>query len=312
MINRKNEKAIITGPTGAIGIALCKYLANKNIKVFAICRPNSARSDYIPNHENITKVFCDISELQKLSDLIPDGADAFYHFAWADTIGAGRNDMDSQMNNIRYTLDAVRVAGKLGCKVFIGAGSQAEYGRVEGALTSDTPCNPENGYGIAKFCAGKMSRIESDKIGMSHFWVRILSVYGPYDGPMTMTSSVIRQLLSSATPALTKGEQIWDYLYSEDAAEAFYLIAEHGSDSKTYVLGSGEGRPLKEYIIELRNAINPDLLLGFGEIPYNELSVRYLIADISELQKDVGFIPKTKYCDGIRNTIDFFRRQNNG
>ena len=54
-----------------------------------------------------------------------------------------------QNANIKYTLDAVELAKRLGCKTFIGAGSQAEYGRVEGTISEKTDKNPENGYALA-------------------------------------------------------------------------------------------------------------------------------------------------------------------
>ena len=73
---------------------------------------------------------------------LPVQADAFFHLAWAHTIGAGRNDMPAQIENIRYTIDAVRTAAAMGCRVFVGTGSQAEYGRVDGVLRADTPTNP--------------------------------------------------------------------------------------------------------------------------------------------------------------------------
>ena len=65
--------------------------------------------------------------------------------------------MELQNNNVKYALQAVKAAKELGCTRFVGAGSQAEYGRVEGTLTPDTPAFPENGYGIAKLCAGQMT-----------------------------------------------------------------------------------------------------------------------------------------------------------
>lgn len=114
---------------------------------------------------------------------LPVQADAFFHLAWAHTIGAGRNDMPAQIENIRYTIDAVRTAAAMGCRVFVGTGSQAEYGRVDGVLRADTPTNPENGYGMAKLCAGQMSRTEAAALGMDHVWARILSVYGRMTAP---------------------------------------------------------------------------------------------------------------------------------
>lgn len=299
---RKIASAVVTGPTGAVGTALCRVLAERGWRVYAVCRPSSARAAALPKHENIVPVACDLSEIGKLSTLIPS-ADAFYHFAWAHTIGAGRNDMRAQLDNVKYTLDALSSAKALGCRVFIGAGSQAEYGRAEGKLTPKTPVFPENGYGIAKHCAGCMSRTEAQGLGIDHIWVRILSVYGPHDGPLTMISSVASALLKGEKPSLTAGEQIWDYLYSFDAAQAFALLAERGVSGKTYVLGSGEGRPLREYVTRLRDAIDPSLPLGFGEVPYAPLQVMHLEADISDLRADVGFSPRTSFEEGIRQTL---------
>ena len=81
--------------------------------------------------------------------------DVFFHFAWLGTTGAARNDMYLQNQNVRYALDAVAAAKRFGCHAFIGAGSQAEYGQVEGLLTPETPAFPEMGYGIGKLCAGQ-------------------------------------------------------------------------------------------------------------------------------------------------------------
>lgn len=304
MISRQIQRAVITGPTGAIGTALCLELANSGVLVYAVCRPGSQRAAAIPKHERIIRIDCDVAQLDRLPELIPNGADAFYHFAWAHTIGPGRNDMPAQIDNIHYTIDAVHAAKALGCQVFIGAGSQAEYGRVEGSLKPDTPCFPENGYGMAKLCAGQMSRVECQKLGLDHVWPRILSVYGPGDGPNSMISSVIAQLLQGKKPALTQGIQRWDYLYSGDAARAFRLMAQHGVDGKIYPLGSGQARELRSYICILRDQIDPQLSLGFGEIPYSPLQVMHLQADITSLQADTGFLPSTSFETGIKQTID--------
>ena len=308
MTERCITRAVVTGPTGAIGTALCRELAENGITVYAVCRPGSSRAASVPQHENIHLVACDVSQLHQLTEKIPCGADAFFHFAWAHTIGPGRNDMPAQIENIRYTIDAVRAAKALGCQVFLGAGSQAEYGRVEGVLRSDTPCFPENGYGMAKLCAGQMSRVEAQLLGIDHIWARILSVYGPGDGPATMISNVIRQLKAGEKPALTEGIQEWDYLYSADAARAFRLMAQHGVSAKTYPLASGSAKPLRTYVQQLRDAIDPSLPLGFGEVPYGALQVMHLEADISELKADTGFVPLTDFPEGIRKTIDSFKR----
>lgn len=309
-IERNIQTAVVTGPTGAIGIALCEKLLRENVTVYAVCRPGSSRIKDLPKAAALHVVECDAKELATLPQKMEGvSVDAFFHFAWAHTIGQGRNDMPAQIENIQSTIDAVRAAKALGCQVFLGAGSQAEYGRVEGLLKSDTPAFPENGYGMAKLCAGQMSRVEAKALDIDHVWVRILSVYGPHDGPMTMISGTIRKLLAGERPDLTAGIQRWDYLYAGDAADAFYLAACHGRNGAVYPLGSGQAMPLKDYIIQMRDAIDPALPLGLGEVPYGPLQVMHLQADISALQADTGFAPKTPFAEGIRRTMDWVKRE---
>ena len=301
------KKIVMTGPTGAIGVALIEQCINENIEVYALCRKDSRRISNIPQSPLVHIIFCDLKEMSEFNDDQIKGADVFYHFGWAATIGAGRNDMPLQIQNIQYTIDAVHLAKKLGCDTFVGAGSQAEYGRFEGALNGSVPAFPENGYGIAKLCAGQMTRILCHQKGMRHIWTRILSIYGPYDGDATMITSTIKKLLNGQIPELTKGEQMWDYMYSKDVAKAFVALGDRGVHGKIYCLGSGQVRPLKEYIEILRDKIDVRAKLRFGEIPYAPKQVMYLCADISDLQNDTGFTPQISFEKGIQETIDWIK-----
>ena len=293
MIERNIKTVIVTGPTGAVGTALCSRLLQAGCTVVAVCRPGSPRAVALPKDANLYVVACDAANLADLPQCM----------------AAGRNDMPAQIENIRYTIDAVRTAAAMGCRVFVGTGSQAEYGRVDGVLRADTPTNPENGYGMAKLCAGQMSRTEAAALGMDHVWARILSVYGPHDGPNTMISATIQKLLAGQCPDLTAGEQKWDYLYSADAADALYRMACHGRSGAVYPVGSGTARPLWEYIETLRDAIDLALPLGLGKISYGPQQVMFLQADITQLAADTGFAPRTAFADGIRATIAWAKTQ---
>ena len=301
------RRIVITGATGAIGTAVVKQMIKENVEVLVLCRENSKRNDRIPKHDLVKMKYCSLDELKDLKNDSNEPYDVFYHFGWSGTTGAFRNNMTEQLQNVQYTLDAVEAAARLGCKKFVGAGSQAEYGRVEGVLHAGTPTFPENGYGIAKLCAGQMSRILCEQKGMEHVWTRILSVYGPNDTDASMIMSTIGKLLNKEVPKLTKGEQEWDYLYSEDAAKAMYLIGLRGKHGKTYCIGGGKTKPLLEYVKILRDAIDKDAQLGVGEIPYSDKQVMYLCADITELQEDTGFVPDVTFDVGIQKTIHWFK-----
>ena len=294
------KRAIITGATGAVGTALIQELIDHNIEILVFCRKGSVRNTQIPENPLVTQKYCDLTELKSVQNDTGKKYDVFYHFAWEGTTGASRNDMYLQNKNVEYALDAVEAAKRFGCNVFIGAGSQAEYGRVEGVLKPDTPTSPEMGYGIAKLCAGLMTREHAHQLGLQHIWVRILSVYGSNDGAQSMVMSTINKLKAGEVPQFTKGEQMWDYLYSGDAARAFRLVCEKGVDGKTYVLGSGQARPLAEYIKEIRDVIAPKSEIALGAIPYAEKQVMFLQADINEINQDTGWKPEIKFKNGIK------------
>lgn len=301
------KKVIITGPTGAVGVSLIQELIAHNIEVTAICRPASKRLGSIPNHPLVRIVECGVDQLLTLKDQLDHDYDAFYHFAWDGTYGDSRQDLYRQANNILYTLDAVHLAHAAGCSVFVGAGSQSEFGHVEGVLHPDMPCTPDNGYGIAKLDAGRMSRLECRKLGIRHEWCRIVSLYGPFDGQYTMVMSGIYKMLRGERPQYTKGDQVWDYIYSKDAARAFRLVAEKGKDGSIYCFGTGKPRLLKDYILAIRDAVNPELEVGLGELSYYPNQVMHLEADISNLTEDTGFVPQYSFEEGIRETVEWAR-----
>lgn len=302
------QRALITGPTGAVGVSLINELIENDVRVTAVCRPNSKRLSAIPKHKLVEVVECDLGELGTLSEKLTGEYDAFYHFAWDGTYGETRQNLYLQTQNISYTLDAVHLAADLGCKVFIGAGSQSEFGHVDGILHPYMPCNPDNGYGIAKLAAGQMSRVECKRLGIRHEWCRIVSLYGPFDAPYTMVMSGIIKMLHGERPQYTKGDQIWDYIYSKDAARAFRLVAEKGKDSAIYCLGTGKTRKLRDFIYAIRDVIDADLDIGIGEIEYYPNQVMHLEADISNLTMDTGFYPKYSFEEGIRETIDYVKQ----
>ena len=305
------ERVVITGPTGAIGYALINQLINEQAEIYAICRPRSKRIKGLPINPLLHVIECNLSDLEMVKEKISNKCDILYHLGWNGTFGNARDDAYIQSNNIKYTLDAVELASHLGCHTFIGAGSQAEYGISNEKLGPKTPTFPKTGYGIAKLAAGQLSRILCKKNGIRHIWIRILSIYGPHDGKHTMITAGIQKMLNGIRPQYTKAEQMWDYLYSGDAALAFCLASKKGKDGSVYCLGSGLAQPLSVYIQEIKSIVNPNIEIGFGEIPYADNQVKYLCADISNLTEDTGFLPKTRFSDGIKETVKWLKEEMN-
>lgn len=300
------KKYVVMGVTGMIGMALLRRILDNGDSVLAIDRPCEKLKN-LPVHPNLQVLECDISQLGSVE--LDDTFDAFLHLAWKSVSSNQRDDVFAHEENIRYTLDAVELAHRLGCKCFVGAGSQAEYGRLEGLVSPASPINPDNAYGIAKYAAGKLSRVLCGQKGIRYSWARILSVYGPGDNESTMIMYCIKALLQNEKPVVTECGQMWDYIHCDDAARALVAIADYGLDGTIYCIGSGRERKMREYIEILKDTISPRLAIGYGERPYNENQVMRLCADISNLAEDTGFAPQVGFRQGIAGTIDWCKKE---
>lgn len=296
------KRAIVTGGTSFIGIALIKELLNNSYEVTAVIRPESSRSDILRKEcKNANIVECDISCLNNLNKYVAiDNSkikyDVFYHVGWSSNFPNPRYNLKGQMQNVVYTKNAMLVSSELGCEKFLCVGSQAECGLVDRFINSRTSENPITAYAKAKCEAYKECAKLCDAVGVDLYWPRLLSAYGPYDRSGTLVMSCIDACIQHKKLALSRAEQIWDYVYVDDVARALRLITEKGISKKKYAIASGMGRPLKSYIQDIADVYRyPELMNGIGKRPYADNEVMYLVGDVSELYEDMGMVFDTDF-----------------
>ena len=303
------EHVLVTGGTGVTGNALVRVLAAKGIGVTVLVRPGSPRRKYLAGIPGVSPVDCDMTGYGQI-----DGAlrgkryDAFFHLAWDGSRGKAkvnnRNAFALQTRNLQLSLEAVELCARLECPVFLMTGTLAEYGRKDHPVREEEEKKPENGYGMAKLCAEGMTRLLCRERGVRHIWPILFSVYGPNDATESLIDTSIRGLLRGETLPYTRGEQVWDYLYSCDAAEAMILLAEKGADGETYNVGAGVQRPLREYIRELYEVLAPGLTPRLGELPYSPNQAMFLGADTEKLRRATGFAPAFDFRTGVRKIAE--------
>ena len=293
------NRIIMTGVTSIVGMALIEECIKHGTEIYVIVRPDSSRKKQL--HEYAHVIECDLSRLGTIDIESLPKFDVFYHFGWGNTAKRTRNDPMLQAVNIEYSIQAVRLAAKLKCRKFIGAGSQAEYGIHKDAKTGPTSiAEPIVAYGISKLAAGKLCRIEAINAGMDYAWVRIFSLYGKYEDDGTMIQTTLPKLQRNEHCPLTLGTQNWDFLYSEDAGRAFYMIGEAKEPRDAiYCLGSGQARSIRSYDEEMKEALGSTSELGFGEVPYDNGVPPSMCADIETLTNDTGWRPEVSFRDGI-------------
>lgn len=293
----------VTGATSMIGVALIKKCIQNNIAVLAFVRSGSRNMERLPCSSLIRILECDLREMESFNVSNKYSADVFIHLGWDFTDKTGRNDCQKQLQNVQYTLDAVHLAKRLGCKRFIGAGSQAEYGTPNKLLKSDIPACPLIPYGVAKYTAGRLSAMECQKEQIEFIWVRVLSVYGKNDNSGTLIKTLIENAENNIPMGLSGCEQMWDYLFEDDAGAAFFGMAEKGINGKIYNLGSGKGKLLREFVEDIVGIVNPVYKPDYRKYPYSPTQPMYLVADITDLEKDIGWEPEVSFKDGIKRII---------
>ncbi|SDB60225.1 NAD(P)-dependent oxidoreductase [Butyrivibrio sp. INlla16] len=301
------HRIIVTGASGPLGVVLIKECIRRGIEVAALVRPGSKKRDDIPKDELVHVYEVDLGKIADFSFEDNKPYDVLIHFGWMYTEGSGRYDALRQSENVTATLKTAEFAKRCGCNVFVGAGSQAEYGPQNKKLDETAETKPVVAYGIAKTAAYNLLKEYGRMNDMRINWIRIFSVYGPYENDYVFTSYVIRTLLEGKEPELTACEQKWDYLYCEDVVRAFLLVAEKAQGSGIYNLGAGQTCSLKEFVECIKDTIDPSLSLGIGKRPYSENQIMHLEADISKICKDTGFEPEISIQEGIKKTVEWYK-----
>lgn len=301
-------KFIITGATSFIGLELTEYLLANGHSVIAVCRPNSKGLSSIPNGVEI--VSSEMADYGNLHNEIAQ-ADVLINLAWGGTGHDGRNVVDVQNENIAYTTAAFFAADKMGCKLFIEAGSQAEYGSTIEPQSEDSVCNPFSEYGKAKLKVKEELFKISEQIGIKYIHLRLFSIFGENDHPWTLVMSAIDKMLKNEQVDLSPCTQNWNFLYVKDAVKIItklcdYAISTKGFIHEVYNIASRDSRILKDFVEEMKAITKSKSVLNYGAItPSNLVSLQPII---SKMESASGIYEYTQFVDVINKII---HQQNN-
>ena len=299
------KKIVITGANGFIGRKLIEKLIDQRIAICALdCVDNfSIQSEILKYYK------CNLEENEIPFDKSFQNADAIFHFAWNGVHPDHRNDYERQLKNISSLIKVLLFAKNHSVSRIIIPGAASEYAVSEMPITGNNASGAVDGYGAVKSACHVIARTWSMQNNLPLIWVIPSSVYGPGRNDSNALTYTIKTLLKGEKPSFTALEQRWDYIYIDDFVNALLLIAAKGVAGKNYAIGYGVARELRDYITVIRDSINPALPLGIGERPYKSGKPDNSEMDISELQKDTDFVPEFSFENGIKRTIEYFKKE---
>lgn len=300
------ENVIISGADGFIGSYTTKYFLEQGKFVLAL------DIGKVPNrlspHPKMQYVKCDISKTEEILDLIPRGAyDTFVHFAWKGSSGQDRNDYNLQIQNALDTVACLKIANNLGCSRFVCAGSIMEY-EIE-SVTHQQGSHPSMNYmyAMGKHIAHCMCKSVAADIGIDLLWPIVTNAYGIGEVSPRFINTTLRKILEGEPLNFTSATQCYDFVYVSDVAKAFYAVAEKGLPFCEYMIGSGQARPLREFIIEMLEVSKTTISPKFGDIPYLGGEISESIFSINDIKKDCDWIPEVSFAEGIGKTMEWLK-----
>jgi len=304
-------RCLVTGATGFLGSHLLSRLLAQGCEVAVTVRERSDCRRIEPFLPRAVQIRTDLAHISESAAQIRSfQPQVVFHLAWTGGNSARYTDDMAQVQaNLPGSLDLLQIAAEAGAKRWVGFGSAVEYGTCHGLIAETLVPVPTTLYGISKYALC----LVTDKIcalkGLEFAWVRPFWTYGPNDDALRLIPMLIDTLLAGRCPALTHGEQLWDYLYVDDAVEAIARLGTDTSASGIFNLGSGEAVSVRSVAEQIRDRINPALPLGFGEIAYRHDQVMHLQADITKLTNATGWRPQVRLADGLSRTIAWHRSQ---
>ncbi len=298
------ESAVVTGANGFVGGALVRDLLANGIEVYAAVHGGN-RSN-LEDAKGLHVIDFDVTDASGLLGKIPEGAcDTFYDFAWDGSAGQKRADVDLQLDNARWTVDALRVSKELGCRRFLHAGSIMEHETMAAGYKDGNRPGLGYIYGCGKVAAHIMCMAVAAQIDTELVWPEITNAYGPGERSPRLVNTTIRKCIDGVSPQFTAGTQNYDFVYIDDAARAFRLIGEKGMPFTEYLIGSSTARPLREFLTEMHDAIAPELDFVFGDVPFTGVDLPLSAFDCSKTERDTGFRAEVSFAEGCRRTRDW-------
>lgn len=317
----ESKKVLITGGLGMIGSAIAAKLTGYGADVMlldACIEPYGANMFNVDRIRDLVKInIADIRDKEAVKQLVKD-KDIIFNLAGQVSHNDSMNDpfLDADINYIGH-LNVLENLRKYNPEaVILFSGSRLQYGRIErNPVDEDHPMRPRTPYALNKAAAENMYMFYHSIHKIRSVAFRISNPYGPGSqmkhSKYSMINWFIRQAMDGhALKVFGDGEQIRDYIYVEDLADAFIMASvSEECYGRSFNVGRGKGVRFVDMAETVVKAA------GSGSVEktpwpedYVNVETGDYIADITRLTKACGWSPVTELDEGIARTVDYYKK----
>ncbi len=244
---------------------------------------------------------------EKLMELV--APDALLHLAWYAEPGAFWRSPENLLW-VEASLRLLRAFTAHGGRRAVIAGSCAEYAWESRTLCVEgrTKCEPATLYGASKHGLHLIAQQYAQQVGISLAWGRVFFTFGPHEHPARLASSVARALVIGEEAACSHGDQLRDFLYSEDLADSLVALLRSNVEGAVN-MASGIPVRIRDIVAALAAAAERPDLVRLGARPASPGEPAELLADVSRLRDEVGWAPFATLEQRAADTIAWWRSQ---
>ena len=310
---------IVTGGAGFIGANFVYYELEKHPEDRIICLDKLTYAGNLETLEEAMKnpnfrfVKGDIADKEFVENLFEEEKpDIVVNFAAESHVDRSIEDpgifLKTNILGTQVLMDACR---KYGIKRYHQVSTDEVYGdlpldRPDLFFTEETPIHTSSPYSSSKAGADLLVLAYHRTFGLPVSITRCSNNYGPYHFPEKLIPLMIsRALGDESLPVYGKGENVRDWLYVKDHCAAIDLVMREGKVGEVYnVGGHNEKSNLEVVKIILEKLGKPESLITYvTDRPGHDM--RYAI-DPTKIHNELGWLPETKFEDGIEQTIEWY------
>lgn len=324
-----SRKVLITGGAGFIGSHVVRLFANKYPSYTIV---NLDKLTYAGNLENLKDIedkpnyhfeHGDILDVAFLIDVFKrHEIDGVIHLAAESHVDRSlHNPSEFATTNIIGTLNLLSAAqaawkGKETGKLFYHISTDEVYGSAEhgGYFTEETPIDPRSPYSASKAGSDHFVSAYHNSFHFPSVISRCSNNYGPYHFPEKLIPLMINNIINSKPlPVYGKGENIRDWLFVEDHAQAIDVIFHKGKPGEVYNIGGNNEWKNIDLVnllchimdkkLNREDGTSAKLITYVTDRPGHDL--RYAI-DASKLISETGWRPAVTFEIGLEKTVDWY------
>ena len=312
-------KILVTGAAGFIGSNFVFHMRKTHPEYDIIALDSLTYAGNLETlapvmeEDHFTFVRCDITDREGVRKVFEEyHPDVVVNFAAESHVDRSIEDpgvfLRTNILGTQVLMDACR---EFGIRRFHQVGTDEVYGdlpldRPDLFFTEDLPLQASSPYSASKASADLLTMAYHRTYGLPVTISRCSNNYGPYQFPEKLIPLMIANALADKPlPVYGTGENVRDWLYVEDHCRAIDMILENGKVGEVYNIGGHNERSNLDVVKTILKQLGkPESLITFvGDRKGHDL--RYAI-DPSKIHGELGWMPETKFDDGICQTIDWY------